>query len=397
MTVIDEPTIDESTVDRYRVIDCDCHIVEPYDLWTSRLSAKWGDEVPHVEWSDERQQDMWVGMSQYAAAAAPAMAGFSDFPPSRPARLSDAAPGTYDVHERLRLMDTFGIWAQVLYPNVGGFGGGSYLQLGDPELRLDCVRAYNDWLADFATAAPDRFITNAAVPFWDVEASEQEIIRAHDAGHRGIIFSSWPDRFGQPHIADPHWDRLWAVAQERQIPISFHIGSGGIDDDVVGFSGNSPRVNYAIFTSLALLSNANAIAEVIMGGVCERFPELQFISVESGIGWIPFILEAMDWQWRNTGLPGERPDWLLPSEYFRRQWYSCFWFERASVATTIESIGADRVLYETDYPHATCQAPGPASVGVSARSYISDVLKDLPESTRRKVLHDNAARLYHVS
>src|SRR5260370_34586585 len=107
-----------------------------------------------------------------------------------------------------------------------------------------------------------------------------------------------------------------------------------------------------------------------MGGVCERFSDLQFISVESGIGWIPFALEAMDWQWRNTGLPRERPSWQLPSEYFRRQWYSCFWFERESVADTIASIGEDRVLYETDFPHATCQAPGPASVGVAARSYI---------------------------
>ena len=387
--------IDQDSVNDYKVIDCDCHIIEPYDLWTSRVSPRWGELVPHVEWNEKAQQDMWLGgISAYAAAAGPAMAGFSKWPPARPATLEEAHPSTYDVKERLKAMDDYAIWAEVLYPNVGGFGGGSYTQIKEPQLRLECVQAYNDFLIEYASAAPERFIANAALPFWDIEASIAEVARCHEIGHRGILFSSFPDNYGQPNIASTHWDPIWATVSEREMPVNFHIGSGGIGDTASGFEGNPENINWAILSSGIFVSNVGAILEVILGGVCDRFPELQFVSVESGIGWIPYVLEVMDWQWRNGNLPKLYPSRLLPSEYFRRQWFACFWFERAGLASAIELLGADRVLYETDFPHSTCQAPGPASVGVKPQQYIAETMSGLPEETRRKVLHDNAAALY---
>jgi predicted TIM-barrel fold metal-dependent hydrolase len=144
------------------------------------------------------------------------------------------------------------------------------------------------------------------------------------------------------------------------------------------------------------MSNANAVVDTIFGGICERFPNLSFVSVESGVGWVPFLLEAMDWQWENCGLRVEHPDNLLPSEYFRRQFYACFWFERGTLPAAIKSVGEDNILYETDFPHPTSQSPGPASAGVPAKVYIDQVMADLPETTIRKILHGNAAKLYDL-
>src|SRR5579864_3483848 len=140
-----------SEVDLYRVIDTDTHVMEPYDLWTSRVSvAKWGDLVPHVKWDDEMQEDMWFyGDNRIGAAAGAAQAGWKEFPPLHPPTLDVVDPATWDPHERLKKMDAFGIWAQVLYPNVAGFGAGRLLTFGDPELMLACVQAYNDFLADY--------------------------------------------------------------------------------------------------------------------------------------------------------------------------------------------------------------------------------------------------------
>jgi predicted TIM-barrel fold metal-dependent hydrolase len=136
---------------------------------------------------------------------------------------------------------------------------------------------------------------------------------------------------------------------------------------------------------------------LIFGGVCQRFPRLKFVSVESGVGWVPFLLEGMDWQFHNSGAHIEHPELeLLPSEYFARQIYSCFWFERASARAAIEQLGADHVMFETDFPHSTGITPGPASAALAPRDHLRTALAGLPDDAIRKVLHDNAAALYHL-
>ena len=139
------------------------------------------------------------------------------------------------------------------------------------------------------------------------------------------------------------------------------------------------------------------IANLITGGVCHRFPDLKFVSVESGIGWLPFAMHHLDWQWKNCGVPQEHPEYdLLPSEYFTRQMYGCFWFETDTVASAIEQMGADWILYESDFPHPTCMAPGPATSAVEPRQFIAEGLGNLDEDVLQKILHSNAAKLYHM-
>jgi predicted TIM-barrel fold metal-dependent hydrolase len=388
-----------SDVDSYQVIDTDTHVIEPYDLWTSRVSvSRWGDLVPHVKWDDNFGEDAWFfGETRVGAAASAAQAGWPEYPPDHPRSLSDVDPATWDASLRLKRMDEYGIWAQVLYPNVAGFGAGKILTMGEPELMLACVQAYNDFLTDFASAAPDRYIPIMALPFWDMDLTEAEISRAVDNGHRGVIMTGEPSFWGLPKIADPYWDRLWAVAQEAGLSINFHIGSGDMSIFDMAHPDSGPHANYAGFGVQFGMANVRVIANLITGGVCHRFPSLNFVSVESGVGWLPFALDHLDWQWKNCGVPIEHPEYdLLPSEYFKRQMYGCFWFETDTVKSTIDQLGPDRLLYESDFPHPTSMAPGPASTAVQPRQYIAESLGDLPEATLQKILHDNAAALYHL-
>jgi predicted TIM-barrel fold metal-dependent hydrolase len=294
-------------------------------------------------------------------------------------------------------MDEYGIHAQVLYPNVGGFGSGGFLKLKEPELMLECVRAYNDYLTEWCSVDPNRLIAITALPFWDVQASVAEIERCAKLGHKGILFGWQAHQFGQPFMAEPHWDPVWHAAQDLGLSINFHIGAGNRDFAPQNFKGNGVHANAAKGAVMAFLGNAWAVADVIASGLCHRFPKLNFVSVESGVGWVPFMLEALDWQWQNNGVPQEHPEYeLLPSEYFKRQVYACFWFERASALDAINRIGADNLLYETDFPHPTSMSPGPASIAEVPKHFIEENLSDLPEETLRKILHDNAARLYHL-
>ena len=388
-----------AVVERIKVIDSDTHVSEPEDLWTSRVSvAKWGDMVPHVQWDPEKNEEAWYfGGERFAAAAGPAMAGWKEFPPSHPPRMADADPGSWNPVERLKRMDEYGLWAQVIYPNVGGFGSGRFLALKEPELMLQCVQAYNDFLSEWCGTDPNRLVPIMAVPFWDVDATVKEIGRAWKKGHKGVLFTSEPEVFGQPPLADPQWEPVWSTAEDLGLTINFHIGSGDLTQLRGGFKGNGRQANYAKLTTMLFLDNSRAVMEVIISGMCHRHPSLNIVSVESGIGWIPFVLEALDWQWLNSGVRQEHPEYdLLPSEYFKRQVYGCFWFERASARAAIDILGPDNLLYETDFPHPTSMSPGPASVADVPKDFIEQNLAGLPEGVLCKILHDNAARLYHL-
>ena len=391
-------------VERFRVIDVDSHISEPEDLWTSRVSSRWGDLVPHVvknprgPRSDGATDDVWIfGGRATIPTAMTAIAGSEYYLPEHPATLADADPAAFDARARLAYLDRNGIYAQVIYPNVGGFGSGTFLVLKEPELRLECVRAYNDFLVEWCSADRQRLVAIMALPFWDLEASLAELRRAAKLGHRGILFTSEPHAFKQPLLGDPHWDPIWASAQDLGLAVNFHILSGTGFELFGGYEGNGQRTNAAANTAAFFLGNARAISDVIASGICHRFPELRFVSVESGVGWIPFVLEALDHQWLNMGAHLEHPERdLLPSEYFRRQIYGCFWFERESARRIID-LYPDNFMFETDFPHPTSLAEGPVSTTGNPRDWLDRHLADWPDELLRKVLHDNAAKLYGLS
>ena len=382
-----------------QIVDADTHLVEPPDLWTARMPSRWADMAPHVRWDEQHQEEAWfVGDQRLAPVAAAAQAGWSEYPPDHPRRWADADPATWDPKLRLGRMDEYGIHAQVLYPNVALFNSAMLQEVDEADVQLATVQAYNDYQTEFASVAPDRFLPMTSLPFWDLAATLQEMQRCADAGHKGIVFSQDPSAFGLPGLTDRHWDPMWAAAQEMRLPVNFHIASGDMSLlDRAGHPDNGPHANYASMGVSFFMGNARTIAQLTCGGICHRFPELAFVSVESGIGWIPFALDSLDWQWKNCGVHLEHPEYdLLPSEYFARQIYGCFWFERDTALFAIERLGADNVLFETDFPHPTSMSPGPATAAVAPDVYIDEVFGGLPDDTLRKILHDNAARIYHL-
>jgi predicted TIM-barrel fold metal-dependent hydrolase len=383
------------------VIDVDTHVTEPADLWTSRVPQKWRDRVPHIE--RVNGTEVWVTDGKPGLAPGQvSMAGFDGTPPDEyPATYADIPPSAYDAKARLKLMDQEGICAQVLYPNVGGFGSQNFLGIKEPALKLACVRAYNDFLAEWASADPKRLLPVAALPFWDVTESVNEIRRCADLNHRSILFPSQPQDFGQPALSDPHWDRVWGIAQELSLPISFHLGGqaflGVKEGEFLSDQGSMGlKAKFVQVSALAMIGNAIGISELICGGVCHRFPSLNFVSVESGAGWVPMLLEALDWQWHNAGASREHPEFnMLPSEFFQRQVYACFWFERAVLGVTAQMY-PDNLMYETDFPHPTSMSPGPATIAQRPREYAAQALQGLSKELVGKLLHGNAARVYGV-
>ena len=377
----------------YTIIDVDTHVTETPDLWTSRAPASIRDRVPRIETNKDGGLS-WIvgGTPMLASPGLTATAGVGNFK-NPPKNYEEMHPGAYDAKERLKYMDKMGIWAMVMYPNVGGFGAQEFLKLNDPELMLSCVQIYNDWQTEWASADSRRLLPITSLSFWDVEAAVKEVRRCAAMGHKGILFTGEPQSFDQPLLGDPHWNPLWEVAVELDLPISFHIGSGNMELGLL----ESKMASYgrmAAFTELSVdifLKNAMQLNDLIMSGVLARYPDIKFISVESGIGWVPFALEALDYQFHGNDVAEEHPEFdLLPSEYFARNVYACYWFEQLAPRRLIDKVGADNILFETDFPHPT------SLYGDEVHARIKGGLSDCEESVRRKILWENGQKLYKV-
>ena len=299
---------------------------------------------------------------------------------------SDVPKAAYDAKERLRCMDEDGVAAEVLFPQAAGFGGGPFVSTrGEPELRLACVRAYNDYLAEEWSDFSPRFVAQCLLPMWDVELAVAEAKRAHDLGHRAVVWTAMTQKFGFPHFNDDYWDPLWATLQERSMPVCLHIGSAGVDFDV--WEGFSPVKGNSVNTVNAITSNVQVMANLIFSGILERFPSLAFMSVESGLGWVPYMLETADHQYDAQRL-WEEGMTIRPSEYFKRQCYVNFWYEAAGIRQRYE-IGVENILWEADFPHPTSTYP-------NSRKAIEESLAGVPAEEQALMLHGNAARLFRI-
>ena len=196
-----------------------------------------------------------------------------------------------------------------------------------------------------------------------------------------------------PALASPHWNPLWECAQAHDLPISFHIGSGNMEAGL----GRKQVEAYGRMATFAagsvnlFMGNGFQMMDLLISGVLARFPEIKFVSVESGIGWIPFALEALDYQFVGNRVFDERPDLdRLPSEYFASNVYACYWFEQVAPRRLIDKVGVDRILFETDFPHPT------SLYGDEVQERIDTGLGDSDEDTRRKILWGTAQKLYKV-
>jgi predicted TIM-barrel fold metal-dependent hydrolase len=355
------------------------------------MPKRYLDRVPHVV-RDDAGVDAWVLEGErIGTVGGSAPAGAQTDLAQSPKTYDDVHPAAFDAHARLRHLDELGIWAQVLYPNVAGFGAQRFLGLGDAELMLLCVRAYNDFLADWCAADSRRLLGVSATPFWDPPAAADEIRRAADLGHRGVLMTGEPQALGFPNLGDRSWDPIWHAADECGLAIHFHLGSGDMSKAFTParVEAHGLSQTYA-FTAVELfLKNATQVSDLLLSGVLERHPDLKFVSVESGIGWVPFVLEAVDYSFAEARFGDDTEVRTKPSELFARQVYACYWFEQFAPRRLLDAIPVSNVLFETDFPHPIC-------LHGDVRGTIDAGLADATPEQRRKILWENAAELYRV-
>jgi predicted TIM-barrel fold metal-dependent hydrolase len=385
------------------IFDVDTHFTEPHDLWTSRAPRKYKDQVLRVRRNDG--YDSWcVGDTQLGLIGTTVINrdmekvfGVVTLP-----SLDQAArAGTY-APERLAYMDDAGVGAQLVYPNVIGFGGQALMSISDDaELRLFHVHAYNDAIFDLQKESGGRILPQAALPLWDLDASLVEIDRIRNMGLTGIAMSSAPGHFGQPSLAHPKWERFFDTCQDLELPINFHVGSGtwvgdfekwwGPHRTVYQEDGTLNSTALIFFSSLLTNNNIADVLNLLLTGMLDRYPKLKFVSVESGCGWVPGLIQALEYNWKEMLTDKDRAGFKrTPKQMFMEQIYCSYWFDnRTSVDAFIKDFGPDNLLFETDFPHPTSLYPNNLIV-----EKVEETLSHHPREVQEKVLYRNAEKLY---
>src|SRR3954452_1119023 len=373
-------------LDEVKVVDADTHMTERHDLWTSRAPAKYKDRVPRVERIDGATQ--WIVERDVVLGRAGA-GGVVDvnghkgrsFEGLYEWELEQGHRAGWDLDARMELLDEIGIWAQIVFPGVVGLGGQNLGELvTDIALRNLCLEIFNDANAELQAESGNRLLPMAILPAWDVDACVREVERAKNLGLRGVNLTSDPQDLGSPDLANRAWDPLWDACSSLEMPVHFHIGASLT---TMNFFGNYPWESHdddtkiAIGGALLFVGNARVVVNLICSGMFDRYPALKMVSVESGMGWVPFILEALDYEMDENAPQAKAALSMLPSEYFKRQIYATTWFERTNLAALIESVGEDNIMFETDFPHPTCLYPDPLKTA-------DHNLADLSESVQRK-------------
>ena len=387
------------------IIDADAHVCEPKEIFTDRLPSKWADTVPHVRYVPKLDADAWfVGDTLVQMVTSSVICRRADgwierreedFP-AFPKTFDEQHPSSWDPDERVKIMDTFGIRAATTYPNLGLTGPDIWRTIpeADHELQIQVVSAYNDWILSWATRQPGRFIPLGCIPYWDTEAAVREIERCAEIGIKGLVMSGKPQNHGCPILADPAWEPMWTAAERAGLSISFHAAGGGVE---AHWNSTRRKVmgNEAIqvyVTCAEFLESAINPVDLLLSGVLHRHPELNFAIVESGVGWVPFTLEAVDEHYKRYRPWRSRPEMRedeLPSELFRRQVFVNTWYESIDDMDPTRLV-VDNVMFETDYPHPTCLLGDEITEALGK-------MKTLSAKDREKVLWRNALRCFNLT
>jgi predicted TIM-barrel fold metal-dependent hydrolase len=365
-------------MDSYKIIDADAHMCEPPSIWSERLDSRYRDRSPRLVKDYQGQKGEFFVVEAEAVRVAGAFATGKVFDEkAMQLGLEDALPGGWDPAARLKDMELDGIESAVLYTTFGF----SLFRIEEAEFQEACFRAYNDWLAEFVSYAPKKFAGLALIPLYRPEIGALELERCAKLGLKGGVIWAVPPE-DQPYYR-PQYDRLWAAAQDLNMPLSLHLATGRRDT----LSEADKARLYTRFVARAF-DVQDTLLTIIFGGVLERFPRLKLVSAENDIAWVPFLFQRADKYWRRWSKGYTMELSLKPSEYFARQVYATFIDDPLGVKTYSNVTGgATNFMWSTDYPHQA--ATWPHSQDFSREHFAS-----VPEPDRRKMLRDNAAQLY---
>lgn len=377
---------------KYGLISSDSHGQLGKDAFTSRMSsAKWGDKIPHViEIHDEKFDfpfERWIVNGKIQGGNVCNCPTAMENRGYYPQRWEEVPREVYDPASRLKALDRDRIDAEVLFPNGPG---GTYFD-GGAEFELACVKAYNDALAEYRRVS-ERFIPLAIIPYLSpIETIVAEAEQAVRAGHGGINMLADPSAVvkGQKNLSDPFWHPLWDACQQLGIGVHLHASAGLAGKlSLPAWKGYTSRQSHTVSTLRNFCTATQMIPYLIFSGLLDRFPRLNWIFAETGLGWVSSVLEACDHEWEKRHLWAEGV-LTRPSELFRRQMYVDFWFETVGIQLR-DFIGIDNIMWESDFPHITSTYP-------DSWKAVEHSVAGVAGEAREKILFRNAARLYKLN
>jgi predicted TIM-barrel fold metal-dependent hydrolase len=363
----------------YRLVSADSHVVEPPDIWTRRMPARLRDRAPRQQRFDEG--DAWVieGLTQPFPFGLTQCGGLPPEAYRMWVRWEEVRPGAWVPSARIREMDQGKVDAEVLYPSPRIQN--AIIQNRDAEWQIACVRAYNDWLSEFCAYDPARFVGIPMLPSVGIAGALAELARASALpGLRGALVSQYPEGGVQLSPAD---DPLFAACEERGIAVHLHVGLSG---SPAGTPALAHGFQNAFTGAFRFYDPPVRMSELVYHRVLDRFPGLEVVFAEVDCGWVGYLIEQLDDRFARQNPKLRIPLDHLPSEYFQRR-FSYGIVKDAYGIRNRHSVGVERILWSSDYPHATCDWP-------DFDAAIERDFAGVPEHERRRILCENAARLY---
>lgn len=379
----------------YNRISADCHLdlcCLPPGLFVSEASSEFKDRVPHVV--DGPDGPYWIDGDGTRFGLVNGVSGLGDkYIKGKHHRVDRmAATGLYedgkkgirrvgDPHLRIKEMERDGVDAEVIYGVIGVTS-----RMKDKQAMNEVLRIYNNWLKDFCSYYPDRQIGLACIPPGDVELAAKEVYRIAKLGLRGIEI---PCQWDMKPMWHPMWEPLWKAVSDVDLPMHFHAFPSAPLELLTDAGPEIRSVAYFSAVSTFQVSVLSILAGLICGGVLERYPNIRVAFGESGIGWIPYALDRMDYEWddrfkfQNLGLK------MRPSEYWRRQCRASFQYERVGTKL-IDLIGAETVMWGSDFPHGDGVWPDSSEI-------IAEQFAHLPATETRMITCDNAVKFYRLA
>jgi predicted TIM-barrel fold metal-dependent hydrolase len=384
------------------IVSLDDHVVEPPDLWTSRLPAKYRDVGPrivmapsgtpildgggYIEAPGTEGPDVawWFYEDhQYSVKRMIAAAGYpADEIGMHGVTYDQMRPGCWQPQARLDDMTMNHVEASLSFPNYPRFCGQLFLRGHDQELARLCVEAYNDWQVDEWCAGSDgRLIPLCLVPLWDVDLAAAEVRRNAARGVRAVAFSELPAWLGLPSIHTGYWEPFFAACAETGTVLAMHIGSG------TKTITSSPDAPDAVQAVNMFANSSTSLIDFLFSGVLVRHPGLQLLYAEAQIGWIPYVLERIDDVWETHRGWSESQRYVSdePSQYYYRQVTSCFFKDRVGLEL-LDRVGRHNIAFETDYPHQDGTWPNTHQVA-------KELFGHLDDETVSDIVRGNAIRL----
>ena len=370
------------------LISADSHVVEPADMWLSRIAPAFRDRAP-VARTDTAGTVHWFvdGDVPLGSVGAPSQAGVRFERPEDvtfEATWEEVRPGCHDPLARLDDMARDGVVGEVVYPTLGARLYG----LVSAPLLTACCKAQNDWMVDFCNTRPDLYKGVAMLDIDDVGGAVEELSRCARLGLAGAMIPTYPGE--ERPYDDPVYDPLWAAAQDHLVPLSFHVASARPGPGQISvFGSDGQAAGSAAYRCTQDYWVRRSIACMIFAGVFERYPGLKVAVVEHELAWAPFFLIHMDRTYKELSqtAPYRFADQKLPSDFFRANIFISFQEDKLGVEATPPMIGSDTIIWGSDYPHAESTWP-------NSRAFLERVLANVPEADRRRFVHDNVARLY---